>query len=238
MLVPMTDAIGLLLTLQDRDQRLRALHSELARIPAERKLREKQLADCAARLEKSKARLREIEVGKKNLEVEAGAKREAIERYRSQQLQTRKNEEYTALQHEIQAAEKDIVAIEDRELALMEEAEALAPDITAAEAEHASEQEKIAKAIGALEGRAANIREKIQEMDAGRAAACEGLDEDLLESYERLFESKGGGAVVAVEHDVCTGCHMRVTSQTALEAKAGKGIVHCPNCGRILYLPA
>jgi uncharacterized protein len=238
MLSAMTDAIGLLLTLQDRDQRLRAFHGELARIPEERKLREKQLADCAARLETSKTRLREIEVEKKNLEVEAGSKRGAVERYRSQQLQTRKNEEYAALQHEIEAAEKDIVAIEDRELALMEEAEALAPDIAAAEAEHASEKEKIAKAIGALEGRAANIRERIEEMAAGRAAACEGLDEDLLEQYDRLFKSKGDGAVVALEHDVCTGCHMRVTSQTALEVKTGRGIVHCPNCGRILYLPA
>jgi predicted nucleic acid-binding Zn-ribbon protein len=34
------------------------------------------------------------------------------------------------------------------------------------------------------------------------------------------------------------GCHMKVTSQTAIEVKAQKDVVHCPQCGRMLYLPA
>jgi uncharacterized protein len=41
--------------------------------------------------------------------------------------------------------------------------------------------------------------------------------------------------VVALEHEVCTGCHMKVTTQTAHRVKAGKEIVSCENCGRILY---
>jgi len=40
-----------------------------------------------------------------------------------------------------------------------------------------------------------------------------------------------------VEHEVCTGCHMKVTHQAILEVKAEKEIIGCPQCGRILYEP-
>ena len=61
------------------------------------------------------------------------------------------------------------------------------------------------------------------------------IDEDLLGRFERLFASKGDAAIVALEHEVCTGCHMKVTTQTAHRVKNGKEIVNCEQCGRILY---
>jgi predicted nucleic acid-binding Zn-ribbon protein len=60
----------------------------------------------------------------------------------------------------------------------------------------------------------------------------------LLGQFERLFNSKGDAAIVAIEHGVCTGCHMKVTTATAARVKAGKEIVNCEQCGRILYLGA
>ena len=88
----MLDVIEKLLTLQDRDQRLRSFQTEIIHLPEERKAREQQLADSASRLEKAKSRAKEIEIVKRNLEVEAGAKRDAIARYYQQQLHRRRNE--------------------------------------------------------------------------------------------------------------------------------------------------
>ncbi|MEX1117908.1 MAG: C4-type zinc ribbon domain-containing protein [Terrimicrobiaceae bacterium] len=233
----MIDTIERLLALQDRDQRIRSLRSELLQVPEERKARVKQLADCAARLDAAKTRLKEIEIEKKNLEIEAGTKRSAIDRYKNQQLQTRKNEEFTALSHEIAANEKAISQIEDREIVFMEEAEALAPRIQAAEAEFASEKARIDKAISLLDAKIPNVEALISDLEKARKESAEGLDEDLLDQYDRIFRSKGDTAVVPLENDVCTGCHMKVTHQTTLEVRGEKAIVHCPNCGRILYLP-
>jgi len=233
----MIDNIERLLALQDRDQRIRSLRAELLQVPEERKLRVKQLADCAARLDTAKTRLKEIEVEKKSLEVEAGTKRAAIDRYKNQQLQTRKNEEFTALSHEIAANEKAISQIEDREIVFMEEAEALAPQIQAAEAEFVSEKARIDKAISLLDAKIPNVESLISDLEKARKESSEGLDEDLLEQYDRIFHSKGDTAVVPLENEVCTGCHMKVTNQTALEVRGEKAIVHCPNCGRILFLP-
>ena len=81
-------------------------------------------------------------------------------------------------------------------------------------------------------------REKIvpqEELAKEREALASKIDGDLLNRFERLFDSKGDAAVVAIEHGVCTGCHMKVTTATASRVKAGKEIVSCENCGRILY---
>lgn len=234
----MLDVIEKLLALQDRDQRLRSLQTELERIPTERATREKQIADSAARLDQAKARAREIDVEKKTLEVDAQARRDTIARYRQQQLQTRKNEEYSALAHEIEAAEKVITSIEDRELELMEESESLRPQIAEAEKTHQAEKEKIEHVLAGLTDKKANVETRIAELAADRARLAEAVDEDLRDTYQRLFQSKHGAAVVPLEHDVCTGCHMKVTTQTSVQVKAEKDVIHCPQCGRILFLPA
>jgi predicted nucleic acid-binding Zn-ribbon protein len=234
----MLDVIEKLLALQDRDQRLRAFQTELSHIPDERKSREKQIADSAARLELSKTRVKQIEVDKRNLEGEAQTKRDAIARYKQQQLQTRKNEEYAALAHEIEAAEKSIFSIEDRELELMDEAETLKPAVAEAEKVHEAEKAKIEQILASLTEKKTNLEARITELKNDRTRLTEGIDEDVLERYERLFKTKQGSAVVPLEHEVCMGCHMKVTSQTAIQVKAQKDVVHCPQCGRMLYLPA
>ena len=234
----MLEAIEKLLALQDRDQKLRTLRLELQAVPNEVASKQKLIADSAARLELSRTRARAIEVEKKSLQIDAAAKRDQISRYKTQQLQTRKNEEYTALSHEISNAEKIISGIEDKELALMEEADSLAPEIAVADKTHADEKARMEGQIGLLREKEGNLKKRIEEVQQSRAAALEGIDEELLERYERLFETKNARAVVSVEHDVCTGCHMKITAQTSLALRSDKSVISCPQCGRLLHLPA
>lgn len=227
-----------LLTLQERDQRIRAFQIEINAIPDERRLKERQIADSAARLDKAKTRMKEIEVERSTLQGDAQVKRDAIAKYKTQQFQTRKNEEFAALGHEIDAAGKAIVAIEDRELELMEEVERLRPVVAEAERAHGEEKSRLDAQIAELGKKAENIQSRVAELTATRPVLAEGLDEDVLDQYARLFKSKHGSALVELEHEVCMGCHMKVTTQVALAVKADRTVVHCPNCGRILHLPA
>lgn len=234
----MLEAIEKVLALQDRDQKLRTLRLELQAVPSEIASKQKLIADSAARLELARTRAKAIEVEKKSLQVDAASKRDQISRYKTQQLQTRKNEEYTALSHEISNVEKVIAEIEDKELQLMEEADSLAPKIAAADTIHREEKARFESQISLLREKEGNLKTRIAEFEKSRAAASEGLDEELLERYERLFETKNARAVVAVEHDVCTGCHMKITAQTSLALRSDKSLVSCPQCGRLLHLPA
>ncbi len=233
----MLEAVEHLLALQDRDQRLRNVRLELQSVPAEIAARQKLVTDAAARLEASKARAKAIEVEKKTLAGDADAKRAQIDRYKNQQLQTRKNEEYSALAHEIESAQKQITAIEDKELVLMEEAESLAPAIAEADKTFAAEKTRLEGQIATIKEKEANLTARLADLERERAAATAGIDEELLERYERLFETKNARAVVTVEHDVCSGCHMKVTAQTSLALRSDKALVSCPQCGRILHLP-
>jgi len=234
----MTEIIAKLLSLQDKDQRLRTLRTELDALPAEKATKERLIAEAAARLDQARTRSKEIEVQKKTLEVEAAAKREQIAKYKTQQMQTRKNEEFSALSHEIEGVEKAVSTIEDREIELMEEAELLKPQIAAAEQAYQQDKSKFEGQITVLAEKTGNLNARIAELETARTAAAAEIDEDELDRYERLFRTKNGLAVVALEHDVCTGCHMKVTTQTSVELRAEKSIVSCPQCGRILHQPA
>jgi predicted nucleic acid-binding Zn-ribbon protein len=207
-------------------------------VPTEIASKQKLIADSAARLDLARTRAKAIEVEKKSLQGEAASKRDQIARYKTQQLQTRKNEEYTALTHEISNVENLIAQIEDKELTLMEEADSLAPEIAAADKTHADEKARLESQIALLREKEGNLKNRIEEVQKNRASAVEGIDEELLERYERLFETKNARAVVSVEHDVCTGCHMKITAQTSLAVRSDKSIVSCPQCGRLLHLPA
>jgi predicted nucleic acid-binding Zn-ribbon protein len=233
----MLPEIEKLLVLQDRDQKLRAVLTEIAALPGEKAARDREFKAADDRLEAARSRQKEIEVERKKLEVEVKAKQDQISRYKNQQLETRKNEEFSALRHEIEMAEKVIIELEDRELVLMEEAETLKPSLHAAQEAHAAEKKKVETHMASLVTRKENLDARQKELEAERPSFTDGIDEDLLDRYNRLFKSKNGIALVTVEHGVCAGCNMQVTNQSILEVKAEKEIVGCPQCGRILYEP-
>ena len=235
----MVEILEKLLLLQERDQRLQTFLHEINSVPAEKQALEKELEAARLQLERDKARAMEIEVERKRLEVEADGKRTQIAKYQTQQLETRKNEEYAALKHEIERAEQDITKIEDRELELMQETEDLKPAIAAADAKFHAEKTRVAGLLktadektGVLQGRADELK---VERDA-IAAEVKAADEDLFDLYEKLFRSKAGRAIVPLEGNHCSGCHMTVTPATLRDAKVGTTVVSCEQCGRIVYL--
>ncbi|MGA3172535.1 MAG: C4-type zinc ribbon domain-containing protein [Chthoniobacteraceae bacterium] len=231
----MLQDIERLLILQDRDQKIRILRLELKNLPGERASLDAALAQGSSKLEAAKQRARDIELEKKKLEMEAQAKRDSIAKFKTQQFQTRKNEEYQALSNEIKRFEGEIEKIEDREIELMEEAEKMKGTVGDADKQHAATKAHTEWQIAEIKGKVAAIEAQVAELDAERAKLSEGIDEDLLYQYNKLFANKGGLAVVALEHETCMGCHMKLTTQTAVRVKGGKEILNCEQCGRLLY---
>ena len=231
----MLEPIAQLLILQNTDQRLREVTEALLQLPQEKKSCEQTLRDADQKLESVRTEQREIEKEIKNLEGEIALKESQIARYRTQQMETRKNDEYAAFNHEIATAQSVIATLEERQLVLMEKIELLAPEIERAQEVHAIEHKRINTILGTIDGRSENLLARQIELQNGRTPLTLPIDEDMLDRYERLFKSKNGIAVAALEHGVCTGCHMQMTTQTILSAKAEKEIISCSQCGRFLY---
>jgi predicted nucleic acid-binding Zn-ribbon protein len=224
-----------LLVLQDRQQKIRQIQNEVKTLPLQRKNLESQLATSVAGVEALKQKARQVAMDRKKLELDVGTRTETISRLKTQQYQTRKNDEFQAIGHEIQRYEAEIRKLEDAELELMEQADKLRNEIEAAEKQAAATKESISRQFSALDEKSRALEARQTELTEQRAELADKIDEDLLARFERLFTSKGDAAIVALEHEVCTGCHMKVTTATAMRVKAGKEIVSCEQCGRILY---
>ena len=231
----MLDTIEKLLILQDRDRKLRRIRLELAHIEPQRHTFQAKTADTQGALDGAKNRVKQLESDRKNLELEVETKKQLITKYANQQLQTRKNEEYRALAHEIETCKQEIFKIEDQEIALMEQAEAAQKEVIRS-TQAANEARKLMEEqLGQLAAREKNLNQEMAELQANREELAGAVDDLSRGRYERLFKSKGENVVVGVQHGVCGGCHMRVPAQVLVTCQAQQELVSCPNCGRILY---
>jgi predicted nucleic acid-binding Zn-ribbon protein len=224
-----------LLVLQDRRQKIRQIQNEINTLPLQRKNLDAQLAATVAGVEALKHRARQVEVDRKNLELDVGTRTNTIARLRTQQYETRKNDEFQAMGHEIERYENEIRKIEDQELELMDQADKLKAELGQEEKKATATSQSISRQMTDLEQKSKTLDSRLQGLSRERDELASKIDEDVLDRFNRLFASKGDAAVVALEHDVCTGCHMKVTTATAMHVKAGKEIVSCEQCGRILY---
>jgi len=227
-----------LLILQDRQQKIRQIENEIKTLPLQRKHLESQLAESAASLEVIKQKARQVEIDRKKLELDVGIRTESINRLKTQQYQTRKNDEFQAMGHEIKRYEDEIQKLEDQELELMEQGDKLKVEVAAEEKKAGATKDSITRQMNDLGEKSKTLESRLQELAKERKELADKMDEDLLGRFERLFASKGDSAIVAIEHGVCTGCHMKLTIATVKAAESGKEIVSCEQCGRILYIPA
>ncbi len=231
----MLDAIEKLLILQDRDHRMLKVEDELAHIPIERQQLQARLAATQARLDAANSHLKQLESDRKKLELEVDAQKQAIARYSLQQFQTKKNEEYRALTHEIDTCKDAIIKLEDQELEIMEQAE-LAQKEIAAHTQTAAEAKRVIDArLADIAAREDTLSKELADLKATRTAAASAVDESTRSRYERLFRHRGSSVIVGIQHGVCGGCHMQLSRQIVVSCQAEQEIMSCPNCGRILY---
>src|ERR1700744_4640350 len=230
----MQEIIEKLLILQDRDRKIHRLTQELAHISPERQTLQAKAVATQTQMDAAKTRVKQLESERKQLDLEIEAKKTQIEKYANQQLQTRKNEEYRALAHEIEMAKDAIFKIEDREIAIMEKSETAQKDVARATTEAGAAKKLVEDQIGLLDQRETNLKKEFAELTTGRVQLAEAVDESTRNRYDRLTKSKEN-AVVGIEHSSCGGCPMKLPAQVVTTCRAQSEIVPCPNCGRILY---
>jgi predicted nucleic acid-binding Zn-ribbon protein len=231
----MNPTIEALLILQARDVRVAELTDELEDNPRQIGAVERDLAARTAQFGELKNKTRLVEAERKKLDLEVKSKEAAINRYKAQQLATRKNEEFAALIHEIEHAQAEISKLEDSELELMESYEKGLADVAAGEKELAIIEGKAKQKNSDLQKRGEVVAADLKATKEKQAEAEKAVPEDVLSRYRRLLKSKGDVAVVPVNAGSCGGCHMKLTTQTVVSARKEESLASCENCGRIVY---
>jgi len=234
----MLEVIEKLLVLQDRDRNLIRTEAELESIEPEKQMALRKCEGSLKALEAAKARAAEIETRRKEFELEVQSYNEKIAKYSTQQLETKKNEEYQALTREIEGCQQKISDIETEILLLMDEAEEAAEAVKKAQAEADEVKRMVDAQVADLDARQKNLEKRLEELEAERDKLAAEVDERTLARYERLLKLRGESVVVGIEHSACGGCHVKLPAQVVLATKADKELTACPHCSRLLYFTA
>jgi predicted nucleic acid-binding Zn-ribbon protein len=232
----MLDEIRGLLILQDRDKRLLTIAKDLAKLPQEEARSRAKLAGDEAAVKQAKDALTEVELRVKKIEMDAETRRTTVKRLRVQQFETKKNEEYNALGHEITRYEKEVDEFETKELQAMEEVDGFRIKFQQANEELGKTRAIVDADLVTIRERHARMEEQQKELRAERDKLVQSVSEDVLPLYEKLLKSKDGTAIATLRGGKCTGCNMKVIASTAIAVQGEKEITQCENCGRILAM--
>ena len=231
----MIEAIEKLLVLQDRDRNLLRIQADLASIEPQRERAKSRANATQQALDAAKLKAKQIESDKKKIELDVEAQKERIAKYSLQQFQTKKNEEYRALAHEIETCKGGISKLEDQILELMEQADAVAKEVSAATKAAAEAKKDVDAESAELAKREENFKQRLAELQANRAELAAAVEEGALARYERLLKSKGENVIVGIQRSSCGGCHMRLPTQVMIACQSQSELNACPHCGRIIY---
>lgn len=232
----MQDEVRALLILQDRDRRLMVLAKELERLPLDEARAKSKLAGDEAAVKKAQQALLECELKVKKIELDAETRRTTIKRLKDQQFETRKNEEFVALGHEIVRYEQELDAFETRELEAMEEVDAFRRALRAAETVRAQTRTRVDEDLAMIAQRHTKTAADRAEVQAERENLVRLVPENLVPLYTRLMKSKDGLAIAPLRDGKCEGCHMKLIASTIMKVQTAKEITQCEDCGRILYM--
>lgn len=231
----LSPALEKLLVFQDRDLRRLSFENQIKQVPEEIAAERRRIEEARAGVEAAKLVGREVEAKRKSLENEIGVAEQKIARFRTQQLEVRKNDEYQALGHEIETVQAQIAALEEQELAAMFGIDEAKERATAAEA-------AAAQAIGLHETRIRTLGEKEATMRRDLAAMQTDLEkaraevpETAMATYVRIAKRVPLPICVPLRELRCSGCNLKVSSGVSSDARAGSKLVTCENCERIVY---
>ncbi|GAA5127425.1 hypothetical protein JIN84_08710 [Luteolibacter yonseiensis] len=232
----MQDEVRALLILQDRDRRLLALAKDLEKLPQDEARAKAKLAGDESAVAKAHQALLDSELRVKKIELDAETRRTTIKRLKLQQFETRKNEEFVALGHEITRYERELDDFETKELEAMEEVDGFRTALKTAQAALDQTKTLVQEDLAVIKQRHERMDDERKEVSAEREKLVGNAPVSVLPLYTRLMKTKAGLAIAPLRDGKCEGCHMRLIASTVMKVQTGKEIAQCEDCGRILYM--
>ena len=233
----MNEELVTLWALHELDERLVILQSTLSRFPAQRKAIEQRLTGEHANLDALKKELGEFQVRRRQMEKDIEALLAEERKFQGQLPLVKKNEEYTALLHEIAGAKKKRSDRETDLLTLMDDEERRQGEKPALEKLVAVDEAEAAARLRAIAAEEAQGVEWVTVVEAERATLVGRLTPGTRSRYERIRASKEGRAVVPIQKGACGGCYRGQPPQMLQEARRGDRLLVCDGCGRLLIWP-
>ena len=225
-----------LINLQDIDQKIINFRKQISEIPDKTQAFQAELQQLTQAHQQKVARGQELAKQRRARENDVEMMRTRLARLKDQLMTVKTNKEYTAMLHEIQAADDHIRAAEDEILAIMEQTEAM--------------EEKLASEAMELQVKEAELKEQVQKselaipaLEADVSKLCEEkialesiIGQELLGRYRRIAEVRKGLALAEAKDELCSACHVRIRPQVLADLLRTEEIHVCDSCSRILFI--
>ena len=221
--------------LQDRLRFVRSRERERDTIPAELVEVDREYREKVDAVERLKARLTEAEGERRRANAELSEHRERLKKYQSQLRAVQNQKEYGAVLNEIDGVEKLVRTAEDRILNLEEEIENATKDLASRQEILPLETEQHEERLKDWRVTQRQINEELTSAQQEIANLEAGMHPRDRVEFSRLMEKKGGQAIVLVSGVSCSACHVKVRPAALQALKAGREIIYCDSCKRILY---
>jgi uncharacterized protein len=141
----------------------------------------------------------------------------------------------TELQHELDTLARRQGVLEDEQLEIMEEREAVGGELDHARATLSEAEKSVTAVTERRDSAVADLDAAQAGRDRDRATAVGTLPDDLLADYERL-RGKGQVAAGALDGSRCGACRLELdrTFLSRIRGLDAEEVVHCEECGAIL----
>ncbi len=224
-----------LIQLQELDLAAERQRRRIADIPQLQAGLDARLAERTAAVDAVKARSSACQAARREVEKDLAALTSRLSKFKNQLMEVKTNKEYQAMQKEMAVAEHEISELETKLLERMEEADALALELKAAESALKAEQSDVAREREALEQERVSLARELQRTTEARAELAQQVSKEALATFERIAQGRKGVAMAEARDGLCTVCHVRLRPQVFNDARRNDGIIQCESCSRILY---
>jgi predicted nucleic acid-binding Zn-ribbon protein len=223
-----------LIELEKVDREIARLTDEVAGLPKKVAAIEAKLSDDKAAVEKAKAAIKSNESSRRKYESDIQSFQQKIIKYREQSSSVKTNDEYRALMHEVEFAEKQISGCEDKILELMISLEADEKNLKAAESDLKTETADVEKEKAEARTRTAEDEKLLAGLNQQRDALRREVTDSPLAHYDRVMRQRKS-AMAEARESKCQACYVVLRPQTWQEVKTNEQVITCSSCGRILY---
>lgn len=185
--------------------------------------------DSVSALERLRKRQRDFEAQLQDLD----AKIQPMET-RLYDGSVRNPKELTDLQKELDSYKERRNKLDEQGIALMDNVEAATKALATAREEVARVEAQWQADQEHLQASKAKAVEELAGLDKQRVARIKGMDLGALGMYEQLRSTKQGRGVSRVERGICQGCRVTLPTHLSQRLRAGRELIQCPRCERIL----